>query len=171
MTFEILPAMAAGLIGTIVMSALMAMAKAVGMTNMPPMPLVLGSMMSDDKKTASLMGAMIHFIIMGTIVFGAIYAALFTAFDDATVAIGAGIGLVHGVIVGAMALPMMPALNRRMTPAVEPGTPVVTTTNGHLSIAAPGFFGIRWGSMTPVGIIVGHVVFGIVVAVAYTAFV
>jgi hypothetical protein len=35
-------------------------------------------------------------------------------------------------------------------------------------LAAPGFMGSGWGGMTPAGLVMGHVVYGIVVAVLYT---
>lgn len=81
MELDVVGALVAGFAGTVVMSLLMNGAKAAGMTNMPPMPLVTGSMMSGDRKKATAIGAMVHFVVMGTVVFGLAYAALFTAFD------------------------------------------------------------------------------------------
>jgi Asp-tRNA(Asn)/Glu-tRNA(Gln) amidotransferase A subunit family amidase len=50
---DVVGALIAGFAGTVVMSLLMNGAKAAGMTNMPPMPLVAGSMMSGDRMTRS----------------------------------------------------------------------------------------------------------------------
>lgn len=113
---------------------------------------------------------MLHYIVMGTVVFGLAYAALFTAFDSASAATGVLIGAVHGLVFGGMAMPIMPAIHPRMSAAQDEG-PVVTEEQGKLTLAAPGFFGVRWGSMTPVGIIVGHIVYGLVVALIYAALV
>lgn len=98
MTVElgVVAAHAAGFAGTVVMSLLMNGAKAAGMTNMPPVPLVAGSMMSGDRKKAAATGAMVHFVVMGPVVFGLAYAALFTAFDTDAWWAGLAIGAVHG---------------------------------------------------------------------------
>jgi hypothetical protein len=42
-------------------------------------------------------------------------------------------------------------------------------SSGDVEVAAPGFMGSRWGGMTPLGIVMGHVVYGIVVAALYDA--
>lgn len=38
-------------------------------------------------------------------------------------------------------------------------------------LAAPGVLGSRWGGMTPVGLLMGHVAYGIVAALVYQALV
>jgi hypothetical protein len=168
MTFEVLPALVAGLTGTIVMSAMMAMASAGGMTRMPPMPLVVGSMMSGDPRKAKRFGVVIHFVLMGTLVFGIAYAALFAGLGSAAVSTGALIGLAHGVVVGAVAMPMMPAVHPRMT-APSATQAAVDTSGGTVTLSAPGVFGSKWGAMTPVGLVAGHVVYGIIVAAVYSS--
>ena len=52
------------------------------MTDMPPMPLVMGSMASGERNNGMGNGAVMHFIVMATVVFGLAYAALFAAFDN-----------------------------------------------------------------------------------------
>jgi hypothetical protein len=168
MTFEILPALVAGLAATTVMTVMMTASAKMGMTRMPPMTLVMGSMMSADTDRARRMGTMLHYIVVGTLASGLGYAALFAAFDSASAVTGVLIGAVHGLIVGGMAMPMMPAIHPRMSGATSDG-PVVTEEQGKLALTAPGFFGTRWGAMTPVGLFVGHLVFGLVMALIYTA--
>ena len=46
-------ALGAGFVATVVMSAMMKMASAAGMTHMPPMPLVTGAMFSGYRDTAT----------------------------------------------------------------------------------------------------------------------
>jgi hypothetical protein len=64
--FNALAALVAGLAGTIVMTAMMTVASKAGMTRMPPMPLVMGSMMSGDRHKAMVIGGMLHYIVTGT---------------------------------------------------------------------------------------------------------
>jgi uncharacterized membrane protein len=75
--FDIVAALIAGFVGTVVMSLLMNASKAAGMTDMPPMPFVMGSMVSGERKTAMGIGAVLHFIVMGHAVFGLVVALLY----------------------------------------------------------------------------------------------
>jgi hypothetical protein len=168
-TFEVVPALVAGLAATIVMSAMMSMAASAGMTRMPPMPLVMGSMMTGEPRQAVRLGTMLHYLVMGTLVFGLLYAALFTSFGSSSVLTGVAIGAVHGLVVGAMAMPMMPAMHPRMSASSE--GPAADTSSGTVVLSAPGFFASNWGSMTPVGLVAGHVVYGLVAALIYGALV
>ncbi len=167
MTFQVVPALLAGFVATVVMTAMMTLAGKMGLTQMPPMTLVTGSMMTDDPERARRLGIMAHYILMGTVVFGLIYAGLFSAFGSASVLTGLIIGAVHGVIVGAMAMPMMPAMHPRMVDSPLGGT--VTTGGGTVTLSKPGFFGANWGGMTPIGLLIGHLVYGLVAALVYTA--
>lgn len=166
MEFEVFPALVAGLVGTVVMSALMRMAASMGLTKMPAMPLLMGSMVTGDRDTATRFGVVIHYLLMGTVLFGLGYAALFTALDDASVTAGAVTGVVHGLALGLIGLPMLPAVHRRVSST--PGAEATTVDSGQVSFSAPGLFGSNWGRMTPVGIVAGHLVYGAVVALVYT---
>jgi uncharacterized membrane protein YagU involved in acid resistance len=170
MEFSLVGALVAGLIGTAVMSAMMKLSAKAGMTDMPPMELVTGSMMSADPDRAKKLGIMVHWIVMGAIVFGLGYAALFTAFGSASWLIGIGIGLVHGLVVGVVFMPMMPAVHPRMSDEPTFGG-TVDVSAGSVRLAAPGVLGSKWGGMTPVGLVMGHAVYGLVVALVYRAFV
>jgi hypothetical protein len=141
---EIIPALAAGFVATLVMTLMMNGAKAAGMTDMPPMPLVIGAMFADDRKKAMAIGGMAHFVMMGTIVFGLGYAALFTAFDEDAWWLGAIIGAVHGLVVGVMAMPMMPSMHPRMSDALAGSGQTVSDPVGPSS--SP-----RRGSSVPAG--------------------
>lgn len=118
MVFSVWAALLAGIVATLVMTGLIVMARGMGMTRMPAFELITGSMMSANRGTALVMGAMIHYIVMGTVVFGLIYAALFVAVGTASWLAGLIIGIIHGILVGMM-MPMMPSMHPRMqqTPA------------------------------------------------------
>ncbi|MFP3915138.1 MAG: DUF6789 family protein [Actinomycetota bacterium] len=169
MTFEVLPALVAGFVATVVMSAMMTMAARANMTQMPPMTLVTGSMMTSDPYRARTMGIVIHYIVMGTVAFGLIYAGVFAGVGSASALTGLLVGAVHGVVVGAMAMPMMPAMHPRMATVPESGPS--GTEGGTVTLSKPGFFGANWGGMTPVGLLAGHLVYGLVLALVYSALV
>lgn len=171
--FDLAGALIGGFVATAVMTALMTMAGQTGMTKMPPMPLVVGSMLSGDRNKAMSMGTIAHVVVMGTIVFGIVYGLLFSAFDDDAWWVGTLIGVVHGLIVGIVFMPMMAAMHPRMprepvaAGASPAGGTVAEDDHGELEIAAPGLLGRNWGSMTPVGVVTGHAVYGLVLAVVY----
>ncbi len=172
--FNAVGALVAGFAATIVMTAMMTMASKAGMTNMPPMPLVMGSMMSGDRRKAMTIGAVLHYIVMGTIVFGIGYALLFQVFGSSAWGVGLAIGVVHGLAVGLVFMPMMPAMHPRMeAQLVGAGAPadgaVVQEVGGEVRLSGPGILGKDWGGMTPAGLLMGHAVYGLVLALVYTA--
>ena len=148
---NIVGAVVAGIVGTAVMSLVLAMAPMMGM---PKMDIVgmLGSMFS--KAGNRTLGWIMHFM-MGTI-FAIIYAALWSAgVGSVSVGSGALFGAVHWLIAGLMmgGVSMMHA-------GIKAGT-----------VKAPGVYMMSDGGMMAfVGGLIGHVVYGVVVALVYGAF-
>ncbi len=146
-------AILAGLVATAVMTVLMYLGKTMGMPM--DMPRMLGLMFTGPDSTGLVyaLGLMAH-LMMG-VIFAIVYAALFDLLGvDANWLWGAVFGAVHGVIAG-MAFGMMPAMHPRMGPGEV--------------LAAPGPFGVRYGSMVPIGVLLLHVVFGAVVGGVYAS--
>lgn len=141
-----------GLVAAIAFSIFTGMARAMGMTTMS-IEKTLGAMVGEGS-SATIAGWMMHLI--SGIVFAAIYAFIFQAIGATSGwLIGGVIGLVHGLMVGAIVMPMMGAIH----PAVRAG-----------KMEAPGFFAVNAGSMTPMGLIVGHIIFGAVLGGVYFLF-
>lgn len=137
---DVVAAVIAGLLGTAVMTLLMTMAPMMGMPKMDIMNM-LGTMVTEGEN-ARLVGGLIHFV-MGAI-FGLIYAFLWSSvIGSPTLVWGLVFGLVHGVIT-MVTMPMM--MNMHPRPPKMEG-----------------------GMMTAVGQLLGHAVFGIVVALTYAA--
>lgn len=151
--FGLWQAIVAGLAGTIVMTLMVAAGKAMGMTKMD-MPLMLGGMFTDDVDRASAIGQVIHF--MNGAIFGIVYGALLAA-SDGGVGIAVLIGLVHGVI-AIVVMPMMGAMHPRVAAeGVPDGFPLI----------APGLGGRNFGTGTPMGLVVGHLLYGLVFGLVY----
>ncbi len=169
MELNLLYGLIAAFLGTVAMTVLMRASIAMGATNMPPMPLIQGAMVTDDPSKAQKIGIVTHGLVMGTVVFGVIYAGLFAALGTASWLAGVVIGAIHGVIAG-LVLPMMGRNHPRMESASAfSGDTTVTHEAGRLRITRPDPFGINYGPMTPVGLLMAHVVFGLVVALVYGA--
>lgn len=169
MEFEFLPAVVAGFVGGVAMTAMMMMAKSAGMTSMD-MALIEGAMFTGDAGKARAIGMFMHLVMMSAVVFGTIYALLFAALGTSPGNAwwtGALIGLVHGLIAG-MAFAMMPAMHPRMGNggllSAAAGSSGGTRS---LRLESPGLFGRNYGTMTPMGVLVAHVVFGLVLGLVY----
>lgn len=167
MEFDILAGLLAGFIGTIAMTAMMKGATTAGMTNMPGMPLILGSMTTDDPDKAKKIGMVLHVVVMGSVVFGTIYAAIFAAVAMSPWLTGLVVGLVHGLVFGVVAK-MMGSTHPKME-GVSSFTGDATWTHDTtgIHIAEPGLFAKNYGGITPTGIVVAHALYGLVAGLVY----
>lgn len=149
---SVLGAIVAGVVGTIVITIVMRMAPQMGM---PKMDIVgmLGSMFSPEGNRT--LGWAMH-LMMG-VVFALIYALLWSAgVGNVGLLWGAIFGAAHWLVAGAMmgGMGMMHA-------GVKAGT-----------MEAPGVFMLNNGGMMAfMGGLIGHVIFGLVVALVYGLFV
>jgi len=149
---NIVGAIVAGAVGTAVFSMVIAMAPRMGMPRMAIWEM-LGSMF--DKDGNNTLGWVAHFM-MG-VIFAIIYAALWSA-GVGSVSVGSGVlfGVVHWLAVGLVmgAVPMMHA-------GIRAGT-----------VQAPGVYMMSAGGvMAFMGGLIGHVVYGVVVALVYGLFI
>lgn len=147
---NVIGAIVAGLAGTVVISMLMAMGPRMGMPKMAIWEM-LGTMFSKEGNVG--LGWVIHFM-MGA-VFAIIYAALWAAgIGSATLVSGLVFGVVHFLIVGVMmgGMPMLHA-------GIKAGT-----------VQAPGVLMLNSGVKGFMGGLVGHALYGLVVALVYGLF-
>lgn len=151
------PAVLAGVIGALAMLVVIYGGKAMGMTSMDLLR-TLGTMVSPNSSTTAVytVGLMMH-LMMGA-AFGLVHAGILHAIDPSTNAAvtvaGILLGAAHGTIV-IMAMPMMLSVTH---PLVRSG-----------GAPAPGIVMTGFGKMTPMGMIMAHVVFGVVAGAIYVA--
>jgi hypothetical protein len=145
----------AGFGATAVLTAMLAGAQGLGLTRMS-LPYLLGMMFTPDRDRAKGIGILVH-LVNGWI-FSAIYFAAFSLARGPSVALGGAIGLVHGVFVGAVGLPAIPAFHPRVArPHAGP--------TAERRLEPPGFFGRNYGWSTGVVLVAAHVVFGVLLAI------
>ena len=138
---DFMAAIIAGIVGTLAMTILIVLAPMMGMPKMDIIGM-LGTMFTENTSTARVIGVIMHFM-MG-IIFALIYAFLWSVgVGSPTWLWGLIFGLIHGIFVAAM----MPIMNR-MHPRPQE------------------MFG---GAMMVVGLLMGHAVFGLGVALTYAA--
>ncbi len=155
----------AGGVGTAVMTVFMQMGAAMGMTQMN-MPLMLGSMLTSDRRRATVFGWMLH--ALNGLVFGLLYALVFWAVDPASLSSAWWIGLLVGAGHGLVALAAMPVMSA-MHPRVHSGG--VAPAGTGVALPQFGLGGRGFGAGTPVGILMGHLVFGLVWGLVFWALV
>ena len=148
---NVLAAIIAGLFGTVVLTMFTSMAPKMGMPKMD-MVGMLGSMFGAPGNRG--LGLFIH-LMMG-VVFGLVYAYLWSAGVGAATLVGGIVfGIVHWLAAGMMMAPMP-----MMHAGIKSG-----------DVPAPGAYMINNGGMKAfMGGLVGHAVFGVVVALIYPLF-
>jgi uncharacterized membrane protein YagU involved in acid resistance len=147
---NVLSAVIAGIVATIVFTMVLVMASKMGMPKMDIVSL-LGSMFS--AKSNPVLGWMMH-LMMG-IVFALVYALIWSlGFGTATWGIGLIFGAIHWLIVG-MIMGMIPMVHVGIKRGAVQAPGLWMTNNG--------------GVMAFMGGLVGHMIFGAVLALAYAA--
>ena len=147
-------ALAGGVVGTIVFTTGLRIAKELGWTRMD-IPLLLGTAFSDDRSRASAIGYAVHFAI--GLVFAVGYYGIFRAVGHAGWGFGAALGVAHAALSGGVLVTvLLPAVHPRMgtlwtdaeeTPLLEP----------------PGFMLVNYGRRTALWTLVLHIAYGAIV--------
>jgi len=147
---NILGAIVAGLAATAVFTMVMIMAPKMGMPKMDIVAM-LGTMLGKENR---LLGWMMH-AVMG-IIFGLIYAFLWSrGIGSATWPWGLAFGGAQWLIVGII-MGMIPMMHVGIKRGIAKAPGLWMTNNG--------------GMMAFVGGLIGHLIFGLVIALVYSAF-
>jgi hypothetical protein len=152
-------AILAGLVGGLAFLAVVYMGLGSGMTRMNFLTL-LGSMMAPKASRGATyaIGFVIH--LMASAAFGLVHAGILTAIDVDSVGAAAGWDVVIGAVHGVGVLVVLPMMLTMAHPLVRSG-----------DLERPGALLTGFGSMTPVGSLAAHVVFGLVVGSIYAGIV
>jgi hypothetical protein len=147
-------ALAGGFVGTIVLTSGLRVAQELGWTRMD-IPLLLGTVFTDDRDRATVIGVAVHFL--NGLLFALGYYAIFSAVDQAGWAFGAALGVVHAALSGGVLVTvLLPAVHPRM------GTPWSDAEETPL-LEPPGFLLVNYGRRTAVWTLLGHVAYGAIV--------
>ena len=154
MTVSLWGALVGGVIGTIVLTSGLRVAQELGVTRMD-IPLLLGTIFTDERDRASAIGYVIHFV--NGLLFALAYYGVFRAVGHAGWLFGAVLGVVHAFLAGGILLTaLLPVVHPRM------GTPWTDAAETPL-LEAPGFLLANYGRRTLIWTLVGHVVYGAIV--------
>ena len=147
----ILGALAGGLVGTIVLTSGSRLAQQLGWTRMD-IPLLLGTVFSDDRARASTIGYAIHFA--NGLLFSLAYGLVFEATGRSGWLFGLLLGAVHAVFAGGGLLNvLLPAVHPRMG---KPWTDARSTP----VLEPPGFLLSNYGRATLAATVALHLAYG-----------
>lgn len=147
-------ALSGGLVGTIVLTSGLRLAQELGWTRMD-IPLLLGTVFSDKRGPASVIGYAVHFA--NGLVFSLAYYGVFRAVDHAGWGFGAALGVVHAAFAGGVLVTvLLPAVHPRM------GTPWSDSEETPL-LEPPGFMLLNYGRRTALWTLLTHVAYGAIV--------
>jgi hypothetical protein len=146
-----------GFAATVVLSTVMAASQRLGYTRMS-IPFLVGTMVTPNRDRAMLLGFLVH--MMNGWLFALLYALAFESWHRATWWLGAGIGLVHGLFVLMVAMPIVPGLHPRMVSEYVGPAP-------NRRLQPPGFLALNYGRRTPIVSLVAHVVYGAILGGFY----
>jgi hypothetical protein len=148
-----------GLVATVALTAVMIAAQMAGLTRLD-LPLLLGSVVTEDPDRARVAGFVIHLIIGQGFAFG--YAASFALLDRATWWLGGLLGLLHAAVALTVLVPLLPGVHPRM--ASQRAGPTSTAV-----LEPPGLLGLNYGVQTPLVTAVAHLAYGVALGVLLRA--
>lgn len=146
-----------GFVGTVVLTGITSASQGFGLTRMS-LPYMLGTMFTPDRDRAKLVGIAVH--LLNGWWLALIYAAAFVSWRQATWWLGALVGLVHGLFVLLVVMPLLPGLHPRM--ASEQRGPEPTR-----QLEPPGFLALNYGRRTPLSVLVAHLIYGVILGAFY----
>lgn len=148
-----------GLVSTAVLTAVMIAAQLAGLTRLD-LPLLLGTIVTEDPDRARVAGFFIHLAIGQAFALG--YAAAFALLDRATWWLGGLFGLLHVALALTVLVPLLSGVHPRM--ASDRAGPSSTAV-----LEPPGLLGLNYGPQTPIVAIAAHLAYGIALGVLLTA--
>ena len=148
-----------GLVATSALTAVMTTAQLAGLTRLD-LPLVLGTLVTEDPDRARLAGFVIH--LAAGQVFALGYAAVFVLLHRATWWLGGLLGMLHVAVALLVLLPLLPGLHPRMAShRAGPGSRAV--------LEPPGLLALNYGIQTPAVTVLAHLVYGVVLGLLLQA--
>jgi hypothetical protein len=146
-----------GFVASLVVTATMSGGHGLGWSRMS-LPLILGTMFTSNRDRAGITGFVAH-LVLGWVL-AILYALAFESWGRATWWLGAGIGIVHAMVVLVAVMPILPNVHPRM--ASEHRGPEPTR-----QLEPPGFMALHYGRRTPIITIIAHVLYGAVIGAFY----
>jgi hypothetical protein len=147
-----------GFAATVLLTSLTIAAQSLGLTRID-IPFIIGTMLTPDRDRARAIGLALH-LINGW-VFAIVYGLFFEHLHAATWWCGALLGALQGMFIVAVLLPVLPGIHPRMVSDFRGPEPTRL-------LEPPGFFVTNYGRITPLVLIVVHVLYGTMIGAFYS---
>lgn len=148
-----------GLVATAAMTTILQGSQGLGLSRLS-LPFLLGTVFTAERRRANVVGFCLY--MLGGWGFAALYYLAFNAVDEkASWWFGAGLGLLHGLFLLTVILPVLPYVHPRM--ASEHDGPTATRR-----LEPPGFLGLNYGRRTALTTLLGQVLYGAILGAAYS---
>jgi hypothetical protein len=147
-------ALAGGFVGTLVLTTTLRGANELGLTRVD-LPFLLGTAVTVDRARAKAVGYLMH-LVAGEL-FAIVYLAILSAIDTNGWAIGALLGLLHGIVSAT-------ALVNILLPVVHPRMgSTLSAADSRPLLEPPGFLMRNYGRGTLIATLLAHVAYGAIV--------
>ena len=146
-----------GFVGTMLLATVLASSQGLGLTRMS-IPFILGTIITPDRDRAMLWGTFLH-VVNGWL-FSCLYALVFEALHRTGWWLGGVMGLVQGLFILAVVMPLIPAAHPRMVSEYVGPSP-------NRRRQPPGFMALHYGRRTPLVTLLAHALFGMLLGTFY----
>ena len=142
---------------TIVLTTLTIAGQSLGLTRID-IPFIVGTMFTPDRDRAKFVGVVVH--ILNGWLFAFVYALFFENMHAPSVWLGAMIGIVQGIFVVTVLLPVLPGVHPRMVSEYRGPEPTRL-------LEPPGFLAQNYGRSTAAVLVFAHAVYGLILGAFY----
>lgn len=146
-----------GFVATVVLTTALVASQELRLTRVN-LPYLLGMMLTPERSRAKALGTLIH--LANGWAFSLLYVAAFEAWGKAGALRGMLVGFVHAAFVLVAGLPALPGFHPRM--AHDAWGPTARR-----QLEPPGYLGLHYGVLTPVSVLLAHLLFGAILGAFY----
>jgi uncharacterized membrane protein YagU involved in acid resistance len=146
-----------GLLATLAMTTIMYGSQGLGLSRLS-LPFLVGTCVTANRDWAMVFGFILY--TLGGWAFALLYVVIFESLNVVSWWYGAILGLLHGLFLLVVALPVMPHLHPRMASEYEePGSEAL--------LEPPGFLGLNYGMQTPLVTLIAQTTYGAILGACY----
>ena len=146
-----------GFVASALMATILQGSQGLGLSRLS-LPFLFGTFVTGDRNRANILGFVLYTV--GGWLFAVLYFMIFAKLGLATWWFGALLGLLHGLFLLVVFLPLLPHIHPRM--ASEYDGPTASRR-----LEPPGFFGLNYGRRTPLTTMLGQVCYGALLGATY----
>lgn len=139
-----------GTVATLAATVILELGQGVGWTRLS-LPFLLGTAVSPRRHTAYAGGFALSFA--SGLAVAAVYGLVFATLGTASLRAGLVLGVLHGLVILAVMLPLLPHVHPRVASDDAGPTP-------RRRLEPPGFLGLNYGRPTPAVVLASTILFG-----------